>query len=279
MGAALAFYTDVMGLIELGREEGTVYLGAGLDTNYDLAIMAGGTGVEHFALRVDSDEQLDEIVAALDGCGIAAERRAGEGPGEVSAVAFDLPSGHRMEFVTVDDHRYLEGYRPAVPGRASMGLLDADHINICTPDVRGLSEFLRTRLGFRYSEVIELPDSWLGAWTRMGEFHHDVAVLHTDDLRQTLHHFAWTCASPDHLVRCCDRLAEAGIRLEIGVGRHPAGANLFAYFWDPGGNRMELSTEMALVNDAMPPRIWDSPRDTFDVWGDPVVPDSFRQGS
>jgi catechol 2,3-dioxygenase len=195
-------------------------------------------------------------------------------------VAFVLPSGHRMEFVTVEDQRYLEPYRPALPGRGAMGLLDADHINLTCPDARGLSEFLRDGLGFRISDVIELDDgSWLGGWTRMGEFHHDLAVLLDPDPAHTLHHVAWSCASIDHLARCCDRLAEAGIRLEIGIGRHPAGANFFAYFLDPSGNRVELSAEMALVNDAMEARVWSSPRDTFDVWGDPVVPDSFRQGT
>jgi catechol 2,3-dioxygenase len=279
LGAATAFHTEVMGLVELGRSDGTVYLGAGLDTNYDLALVEGGTGVELFALRADGDEQLEALERALNVAGVTSVRRGSEGPGQLDGVAFTLPSGHRMELVTVEDQRYLEPYRPALPGRGAMGLLDADHINLTSPDTRGLSEFLRDTLGFRISDVIELEDgSWLGGWTRMGELHHDVAVLLDPDPAHTLHHFAWTCASIDHLARCCDRLAEAGIRLEIGIGRHPAGANFFAYFLDPSGNRMELSAEMALVNHAMEPRIWSSPRDTFDAWGDPIVPDSFLQG-
>jgi catechol 2,3-dioxygenase len=210
---------------------------------------------------------------------LSTERHAGEGPGEIEAVAFELPSGHRMEFVTVEDHRYLEPYRPAFPA-SGMRVLDADHINLCSTDVRGLAEFLRDGLRFRHSDLIEAPgQGWLGAWTRMGEFHHDVAVLHSDEPADTLHHFAWTCASVDHLKSCCDQLAAAGLALEVGIGRHPAGANVFAYFWDPGGNRIELSAEMALVDAAATPRVWDSPRGTFDMWGDPVVPDSFRRGS
>ncbi len=279
LGEATAFYADVMGLLELGRADGTVYLGAGLDTNFDLALVEGGTGIEHFALRADGDAQLEGLERALNLAGVATERPGGDGPGELDVVAFALPPGHRMEFVTVADQRYLEPYRPALPGRGAMGLLDADHINLTAPDARGLAEFLRDTLGFRVSDLIELEDgSWLGAWTRMGEFHHDLAVLVDPDPAHTLHHLAWTCASIDHVARCCDRLAEAGTRLEIGIGRHPAGANVFAYFLDPSGNRMELSAEMALVDDAMEARVWSSPRDTFDVWGDPVVPDSFRQG-
>src|SRR5215813_3932800 len=74
LGAATAFHTEVMGLVELGRSNGTVYLGAGLDTNYDLALVDGGAGVEHFALRADGDEQLEALERALNVAGVASER-------------------------------------------------------------------------------------------------------------------------------------------------------------------------------------------------------------
>ena len=187
LAAAASFYAEVMGLVELGRANGTVYLGAGLDTNFDLALVEGSTGVEHFALRADGDEQLEALERAVNLAGVSTERHGGEGPGELEVLTFLLPSGHRMEFVTVEDQRYLEPYRPAVEGRGAMGLLDADHINLTCPDARGLSEFLRDALGFRVSDVIELEDgSWLGGWTRMGELHHDLAVLLDPEPAHTL---------------------------------------------------------------------------------------------
>ncbi len=280
--AAVAFHTEVMGLTVLGRDERTVYLGAGADDNFDLALTAGGTGVEHFALRAEDADELDRHERAAHDAGLQPERGPGEGPGEVERVSVRLVSGHRMEFVTVADHRYHEPYRPSTGRLGVMDLLDADHINLTGDAVRPLCEQLRDVFGLRVSDLTA-PDpdgsQWLAAWLRVGAFHHDVAVLHDPDPGHTLHHFAWSCASIDHLKLCCDRLATAGVRLELGIGRHPVGANVYAYFWDPGGNRTELSAEMAFVGDGAPPRVWSSPIDTLDAWSEPLVPVSFRTGS
>jgi catechol 2,3-dioxygenase len=282
LDGAVGFHVEVMGLAVLGRDEDTVYLGAGADDNFDLALTSGGTGVEHFALRADGSDELDRYERAAHDAGLAPERGPGEGPGEVERVSLRLLSGHRMEFVIVADRRYHEPHRPSQGRLGVMDLLDADHINLVSGAVRPLCEQLRDAFGFRVSDLCQMPgdtQAWLAAWTRMGAFHHDVAVLHDAEAGHTLHHFAWSCASIDHLKLCCDRLASAGIRLELGVGRHPVGANIFAYFWDPGGNRTELSAEMAFVGDGAETRVWSSPEETLDAWSAPIVPESFRQGS
>lgn len=279
---AVSFHTEVMGLVELARDERTVYLGAGGDANFDLALTEGGTGVEHFALRADSTAELDAHERAAHDAGLVVERGSGEGPGELEHVSVVLVSGHRMEFVTVADHRYHEAYRPHRGTLGCMDLLDADHLNLTCGDVRALVEQLTSVFGMRVSDAT-VPGAadgrWLAAWTRLGDFHHDVAALHDDDTSHTLHHFAWSCTSIEHLKFCCDRLASHGIRLELGIGRHPVGANLYVYFWDPSGNRTELSAEMALLDAASEPRLWSSPADTLDAWGEVLPPESFRQGS
>ncbi len=55
-----------------------------------------------------------------------------------------LVSGHRMEFVTVADHRYHEPYRPSRGQLGVMDLLDADHINLVSDAVRPLCESSET---------------------------------------------------------------------------------------------------------------------------------------
>jgi catechol 2,3-dioxygenase len=59
LSEALNFYTDVIGLNEMTRQDGTVYLSAGFDENYDVALTEGGTGIAHFAVRVDDQETLN----------------------------------------------------------------------------------------------------------------------------------------------------------------------------------------------------------------------------
>ena len=147
-------------------------------------------------------------------------------------------------------------------------------------DVKGLSEFFRDVLDFKWSDVIVMEDGhWAASWVRMSGSHHDVGVFGTDDASVTLHHLAWTFSSFDHMKNAADMLAAAGLRLELGMSRHPVGANLYAYFWEPGGNRFEFTCEGAVLDPRTPPRFWEGFKDTLDAWGDPIVPETFRKGS
>jgi catechol 2,3-dioxygenase len=120
---------------------------------------------------------------------------------------------------------------------------------------------------------------WAASWIRLSGGHHDVGIIGTENASETLHHVAWTFASFEHMKIAADRLAAAGVKLELGMSRHPVGANLFAYFWEPGGNRFEFTSEGAILDARTPPRFWKGFEDTLDAWGNPIVPDSFRRGS
>lgn len=279
LGAALDFYMGVMGLHELAREDGVVYLGCGYDENYDLAVTNGGTGLAHFGVRVDDEEALERYAARLADAGLATHRRDGAEPGQERAIRFEVPGGLQMELVLVADNRYLETYRPARTPRG-IAPLDGDHVNVMSTDVKGLSEFFRDVLDFKWSDVIVMEDGhWAASWVRMSGSHHDVGVFGTDDASVTLHHLAWTFSSFDHMKNAADMLAAAGLRLELGMSRHPVGANLYAYFWEPGGNRFEFTCEGAVLDPRTPPRFWEGFKDTLDAWGDPIVPETFRKGS
>lgn len=282
LSQALEFYTDVIGLVEIAREDDTVYLGCGLDANYDLAVVEGGTGIVHFAIRVDDEEHLERELKRLDGHGIRCERHDGAEPGQRRGARFELPSGHAIEYVVVEDDRYLNPLKPAYPRRRGFGPLDADHINLVATDVRGVAEFLRDALGFRLSDVSEPePGFWAGAWARFGAYHHDVGIAPTRDPQTSLHHFAWTMSSFEHMKTAADMMAEAGVRLELGPSRHPLGPNLFMYFLEPGGNRFELSCEGAIIDPTTPTGFWKGLEDTLDGWGTlhERMPESFFVGT
>ena len=181
LGKALDFYTRVLGLHELAREDGVVYLGCGFDENYDLAVTNGGTGLAHFAMRVDDEEALARYRARLAEAGVRTERRDRAEPGQERAIRFEVPGGLEMELVLVADTRYLESYRPARTPRG-IAPLDGDHVNVMSTDVQGMSEFLRDVLDFRWSDVIVMDDGhWAASWVRMSRSHHDVGVFGTDD--------------------------------------------------------------------------------------------------
>lgn len=279
LGRALDFYTGVLGLHELARDDGVVYLGCGYDENYDLAVRAGGTGVVHFALRAEDGDALERYARRVRDAGLDVERRDGAEPGQEQAIRFRIPGSVEMELVLVADNRYIEPYRPARTPRG-IAPLDSDHVNVMAMDVKAVSEFLRDVLDFNWSDVIVMEGGhWAASWVRMSGNHHDVGVFGTDDPSVTLHHVAWTFSSFDHMKIGADLLAATGTRLELGMSRHPVGANLYAYFWEPGGNRFEFTCEGAVLDPRTPPRFWEGFQDTLDAWGDPIVPDTFRKGS
>jgi catechol 2,3-dioxygenase len=280
LAAAVEFCTGPLGLLEIEREQGTVYLGCGYDDNYDLALSAGGTGLRHFAIRVPSPDELERLAERLRTSGVRFERRHDAEPGQPTALRFSLPSGHLIEFAEVADTRYIEPYRPA-RGVNAHAPIDSDHVGLAAVDVRRLAAYLRDELDFRISDYTE-PEpggAWFAAWVRRGPGHHDVGINTASSQRETLHHVAFAYASIDHLKVALDTLSGAGHRLELGLGRHPVGANLYAYLWAPGGNRFELCAEGAILVDGMPPRVWRSISETLDAWGQPAVPETFALGS
>lgn len=277
---AVAFYTEAMGLVELGRESETVYLGCGRDENYDLAVKEGGTGLEHVAVRASGVDVVDQYEGRFADEGVPAERTDGAEPGQTAGIRFELPSGVSMEIVAVEDvgyqhfertHRLRGGQAPA----------DVDHVQFLTPNLTEDLEFLRDVVGFAVSETAGPRDDPEIAFARCNTFHHDVALKSTTALGESdeasLHHVAWGFDGIDHLKRFVDGVVSAGCSIERGIGRHHGGNNIYAYFWEPGGNRFELCTEMAVVRTTEPAHSEDYESATT-AWG-PPAPESFARGS
>jgi catechol 2,3-dioxygenase len=132
--------------------------------------------------------------------------------------------------------------------------------------------------GRRRAEMVG-DDDWRFAWTRLGSQHHDVAFVNTDEPAYTLHHLAFHFPSLDHIKTHIDHLASGGHRIEIGVNRHAVGSNVFAYFQAPDGNRIELSAEMATLDDATPTRVNPPEVDTLTAWGRVAAPETFKDGT
>lgn len=270
---ARAFYTDVLGLVELQRSDDAVYLGCGLDANYDLGLVEGKTGLEHFAVRVDSAAELDGYEERLADAGVDVERPDTDEPGQAEAIRFALPSGVEMELVTVEDSAYHHPTR-SVGDRPRVAPRDFDHVNVMTHDVDADVEFVTDHFDFWVSDKIESETGIaVQAWTRFGEYHHDVGFSTADNVAYTLNHVAFEMENLEHVKAFCDRLTEQGYQLELGPSRHNAGSNIFAYLWSPGGNRVELTAEMATVDAAAETNVREltTEENTVSSWGG-VVP-------
>jgi catechol 2,3-dioxygenase len=278
---AVDFHVNVLGLTELSRNDGSVYLGCGFDTNNDVILTPGGTGVERVTLQVDSDEDIQRYAKRLADLGITNDVRTDEKPGQSAGLNFTLPSGQGMELAVVSDRRpYLHTTTAGDPQGRGIAPFDIDHVTLMGPDIQKLMHFLKQTLDFKLSDIIRPGgDVWAAAWARTGEYHHDVAAIHSDNPNESLHHLAWSFANIEQIKQAADLLARNNIKIEAGPGRHTVGGNIYAYFMAPGGNRYEMTTEMPRAADpSAEPVIWEDFIAAYSAWGQ-SPPESFRYGS
>lgn len=279
--SSLDFYTEAMGLVELDRSDGTVYLGCGGDDFFDLAVSEGGTGVEYFTIRVDDQSELDGFADILRDENVDVEEGSVLGPGDAPAIRCSLPSGITMQLAVFDKPRYI--HSADRPHDNNFGPVDIDHITLATHKIKDDVAFLEDTLGWNISDVFQAgEDIWVMAFARYGDHHHDVGFFASEDSDNTLHHLAWTCKSFDHMKEFADTLSNNGHRLEMGLSRHYAGDNLFAYLRTPGGNRFELTAEVARLDDATATEYHDVESGTSEIisaWGGITSPDSLDECS
>ncbi|WP_428911963.1 VOC family protein [Niallia sp. Krafla_26] len=268
LSKALHFYKDALGLVEIGKEDGVTYLGCGYDKNYDLAVKEGGTGISHFAVRVDDEEELEYFYRKITNLGVKVTRHNGTEPGQVRAIRFPLPSGIMMEFVLVADNDYANPARPAYPRNIAAAPLNIDHINLVTKDVKKETDFFSEILNFKVSDVVdpEMNGNYMMSFMRFRGYHHDVASTITKNQDGTLHHLAWTMSNFEHIKVACDVITQFGVDVEFGPGRHPIGPNLYAYYMEPGGNRFEFVAEQVYLDPSSPTKKWRSMQDTLESW-------------
>jgi catechol 2,3-dioxygenase len=282
LSRALHFYKECLGLVEMGKENGVIYLGCGYDKNYDLAISEGGTGVSHFAVRVDDEPELDYFTKKLKEHGVSVARHDGTEPGQVKGIRFNLPSGIPMEFVLVADNDYVNPSRPAYFRNVASAPLNIDHINLLTTDVKKETDFFQQVLDFKISDIVdpEMNGNYAMSFMRFRDYHHDVATTMTKNPNETVHHLAWTMSNFEHIKVACDTIVQFGIDVEMGPGRHPIGPNLYAYYLEPGGNRFEFVSEQANLAPDSPTKTWRSMADTLESWSRlRKPPGTFMKGS
>ncbi len=274
---SIDFHTDVVGMVNLGRENNHVNLGCGVDGRIDLVLHGGGTGVRSVGLEVESEDDLDAYAAKLADHGVDHERVSDPRTGVAHAVRFSAPDGLAVELVLTDPGPAYLNPGQATPGRRGIGPVDFDHITLKVPDPDAQVGFLREVLDFSVSdEMRPAPDTLVAAWTRAADLHHDIAMFKGPEA-QSLHHYSLRLESFEHLKSAADRLAAAGIKVECGPGRHSVGGNVYLFFWAPGGNRMEFSAEMPRVGRGET-KVWSELPTAFSAWG-ATPPATFGEGS
>ena len=158
---AVQYYTNVIGLDEVGRSEGRVYLKAWDEYDHHSLVLqqAESPGLDHFAFKVKDEDDLAKYEKKIEQFGCTIKRVSkGTRLAEGEAIRFELPTGHHMElyheieFVgtktgTLNPHPWPEDLKGIAPHRL-------DHVLLTGDDVKTVSRFMKEALGFYESERI-----------------------------------------------------------------------------------------------------------------------------
>jgi catechol 2,3-dioxygenase-like lactoylglutathione lyase family enzyme len=147
------------------------------------------------------------------------------------------------------------------------------HFVLHVRDHKSAVAWLQKRLGLMASDYMGPPgdpDAAVGTFLRIDRGaepvdHHCLLVLGSD--KPGLHHASFEVEDIDALMAGHDHLAERGYRLDCGVGRHLLGSQIFDYWRDPFGFRIEHYTDGDRVDDSHVPSIFSGSADETTQWG------------
>jgi catechol 2,3-dioxygenase len=297
---SLRFFVDVMGM-EIEAQEGqSVYLrGWGDYQRWSLKLTDAGTsGMGYLGLRAWDPDSLERRVAAIEATGLGEGWRDGD-IGRGPSYRFRDPDGHVFElYYEVERYDPPEQLRPQhknVPGRYTgrgCAIKRLDHVNVLAADVRANREFCVDTLGYRLYERIELDDGTeTGAWMSVTIAAHE--LIYTADAygaNGRLHHVAFWVDTREDCLRAADIWLENDVYIEAAPSKHTIAQGFFLYGYEPGGNRVEVTSGGRLVYAPDEPVVvWTEAErakgqawgvktiDTFHTYGTPPLEEAARR--
>ncbi|MCY3539565.1 MAG: catechol 2,3-dioxygenase [Acidimicrobiia bacterium] len=245
---ATAYYTDVMGMIEVERTTDRVFFKCwDEEDHHSLAVRYHPrVGIDRFSFKVEEDDDLAEMEARVEAFGFHVDRISrGEEIGQGESIRFATPSGHTMELVK--EVEKLGSLVPKVnplplpPDLPGIAPPRMDHLLVTAEEVGEATRFYTDVLGFRVTEqLLDGDGHQIGTWMERSHSPHDLAVVSGPN--GGLHHFAFWLDAWDDVRRSADILAYHAIQIDVGPTRHGITRGSTIYFFDPMGTRNEVFT-------------------------------------
>jgi catechol 2,3-dioxygenase len=246
---ALAYYVEVVGLVEVERNAERAYLkGWDEHQHHSIVLIKAPTyGLDAVGFKVADRAGLDRLAQRITDAGVGVTWHApGElAPGSGDVVRFRSPSGHTIDLE--HGQRQVGNRMPTLnppvgpDGLVGMHPPRIDHIFLMCEDVNGATDFFRDVLEFRMTEQIVADDGYqIASFLERSHSTHDIAFLTGPD--GGFHHVAFWVDDWNELRHGADTCAYHGVTVDAGPTRHGATRGCGLYFFDPAGNRNELFT-------------------------------------
>jgi catechol 2,3-dioxygenase len=146
-----------------------------------------------------------------------------------------------------------------------------DHVNVLAADVSAAREFATDVLGYRLYEQIVLDNGReTGAWMSLSICAHE--LIYVEDaygLDGRLHHLAFFVDTREECLRAADLFVENDVYIEAAPSKHTVAQGFFLYVYEPGGNRVEVTTGTHFNYDpSYEPIVWtQAERAKGQAWG------------
>lgn len=249
----------------------------------------GEPGLVAVALRAASVADLEKLAAA-EGAAVEPAR----GPGGGSMVVLHDPDGYRIEVIA---GRAKAAPLPEAPGERwnTMGgrtrpepkrlearparIARLGHVVLGMSNTAAAWEWWRDRFGLIMSDEVQTPDGIMAAaFIRLDlgdqpTDHHSLNFASIPDRAPKFHHVAFEVTDMDDLMVGHEYLKAAERHHDWGVGRHILGSQVFDYWKDPWGHRVEHWTDGDVFTSDRPPGINDIPTMLGHQWGPPSPAD------
>ncbi len=249
MDEALKHYVDLLGLIEMDRDDqGRVYLKGWTEVDKFSVVLreADQPGMDFMSFKVLNDAALEQLQGDLVSYGIEVEQvPAGELKDCGRRIRFQAPTGHHFELFAdkVQTGRYGVGnHNPEAWPRDLKGMKAQrfDHCLLYGPNLDETYDLFREVLGFDLCEQVMTPDG-----KRVAQFlttsmkAHDIAFIDHSEPGK-FHHASFFLETWEDVLRAGDLISMTDTSIDIGPTRHGITHGQTIYFFDPSGNRNEV---------------------------------------
>ncbi|WCM25013.1 VOC family protein [Sphingomonas sp. QA11] len=251
----------------------------------------GAAGFAGLTMRVRSLDDL-EALAKIEGGAV----EAATGPGGGFRVALRDPDGFVVEAIAEKarapelSHGSRDSWnviaRREREGRAKRlaagpaNVIRLGHVVLNVTNLAESWKWWQSRFGLLVSDEVRTPNGDVAALfircDRGSETvdHHTLNFASVPGLPAQFHHAAFEVADLDDLMAGSRHLEIKGYHHDWGVGRHILGSQVFDYWKDPWGHRVEHWTDGDLFDASVAPNITDIPTMMGHQWG-PDAPADF----